>query len=251
MRSKRLRWFGGLRQTKSGCASLYVPHENDRWRGAFIPPQPGRYVFALDVWTDQFATWRRDALLKLQAGQATELDAQEGRALLAKVARARETHFIIERARTASDRLGGIESSLDADLAAAMAESGPRDDLTRSSLYPLTADRPIARAGAWYEMIPRSQSSHAGQHGTFDDCIGRLPDVAAMGFDVIYLTPIHPIGHINRKGRNNALVAGPGDPEAPTRLAALRAVTTRFIPNSVRSPTFAALSTPAASRRWR
>src|SRR5580692_7444724 len=74
------------------------------------------------------------------------------------------------------------------------------------------ADRPRARAGAWYEMVPRSQGRTPGRHGTFDDCIARLPDVAAMGFDVVYLTPIHPIGSTNRKGRNNALRAGPGDP---------------------------------------
>src|SRR6267378_2865310 len=77
------------------------------------------------------------------------------------------------------------------------------------------ADRPRARAGAWYEMVPRSQGRTPGQHGTFEDCIARLPDVAAMGFDVVYLTPIHPIGHTNRKGRNNAVSAVEGDPGSP------------------------------------
>src|SRR4051812_49068800 len=74
------------------------------------------------------------------------------------------------------------------------AESQLRSDLTRSQLFPLMVDRPRARAGAWYEMVPRSQGQTPGQHGTFKDCIARLPDVAAMGFDVIYFTPIHPIG---------------------------------------------------------
>jgi starch synthase (maltosyl-transferring) len=77
------------------------------------------------------------------------------------------------------------------------------------------ADRPARRNGAWYEMVPRSQGVHPGQHGTFKDCIARLPDVAAMGFDVVYLTPIHPIGRTNRKGRNNAVTAAEGDPGSP------------------------------------
>ena len=95
---------------------------------------------------------------------------------------------------------------------------GPRagqSDLTRSAAYPLVVDRPIARASAWYEMMPRSQSAVFGKHGTFDDCINRLPDIAAMGFDVLYLTPIHPIGRVNRKGRNNSLRYEPGDPGSP------------------------------------
>ena len=88
-----------------------------------------------------------------------------------------------------------------------MAESQLRPDLTRSQLFPFVADRPQARFGAWYEMVPRSQGKIPGQHGTFMDCIARLPDVAAMGFDVLYFTPIHPIGTTNRKGRNNAVTA--------------------------------------------
>ena len=77
---------------------------------------------------------------------------------------------------------------------------------------PLVADRERARAGAWYEMVPRSQGKVPGKHGTFDDCIARLPEIAALGFDVLYFTPIHPIGRTNRKGKNNSLKAGPDDP---------------------------------------
>jgi starch synthase (maltosyl-transferring) len=85
----------------------------------------------------------------------------------------------------------------------------------------LQADRSIAGAGAWYEMMPRSQGSVPGRHGTFDDCIARLPDVAAMGFDVLYLPPIHPIGRTNRKGRNNSLTATAADPGSPYAIGAL------------------------------
>ena len=96
-----------------------------------------------------------------------------------------------------------------------MAEAQSRPDLTRSALLPLMIDRERARNGAWYEMVPRSQSKVPGQHGTFRDCIARLPDIAAMGFDVLYFTPIHPIGVTNRKGKNNALNAEPGDVGSP------------------------------------
>ena len=100
-----------------------------------------------------------------------------------------------------------------------MAESQLRPDLTRSQLFPFVVDRPRARTGAWYEMVPRSQGL-PGQHGTFKDCIARLPDIAAMGFDVVYLTPIHPIGRTNRKGRNNAVTSSRGDPGSPYAIGA-------------------------------
>jgi starch synthase (maltosyl-transferring) len=117
-------------------------------------------------------------------------------------------------------RTGDVAPLLTAELSDAMAESQLRPDLTRSPLFPFVADRPRARTGAWYEMVPRSQGINLGQHGTFKDCIARLPDVAAMGFDVVYLTPIHPIGHINRKGRNNAVTAAESDPGSPYAIGA-------------------------------
>ena len=97
------------------------------------------------------------------------------------------------------------------------AAKGKQDDLTRSLILPLIVDRPIARAGAWYEMMPRSQGRVPGRHGTFEDCIARVPEIAALGFDVLYLHPIHPIGRTNRKGRNNALRAEPGRSRQPLR----------------------------------
>ena len=115
---------------------------------------------------------------------------------------------------------GEVAPLLTPELKDAMAESQLRSDLTRSQLFPLMVDRPRARTGAWYEMVPRSQGQTPGQHGTFKDCIARLPDVAAMGFDVVYFTPIHPIGQNNRKGRNNAVTAAEGDPGSPYAIGA-------------------------------
>ena len=112
-------------------------------------------------------------------------------------------------------RSGDTAPLLTAELQDAMAEGQFRADLTRSPLFPLVADRPRARSSAWYEMIPRGQSKVLGQHGTFADCIARLSDISAMGFDVVCLTPIHPIAKTGRKGRNNAAEAAEGDPGSP------------------------------------
>jgi starch synthase (maltosyl-transferring) len=189
---------------------------NDRWHGQFTPPTPGRYLFAIETWTDPFATWRKQLVLKREAGLVLTLEAQEGRELLGELKpRDPATKRLIDRARRQFDRSPEVEILLADDLAAAVAASDPRTDLTRSMAVPVTADRPRARAGAWYEMVPRSQGTVPGQHGTFDDAIARLPDIAALGFDVVYLTPIHPIGMTNRKGKNNSLKAGPDDPGSP------------------------------------
>jgi starch synthase (maltosyl-transferring) len=194
---------------------------NDRWTASFIPAEPARYVYAIEAWTDTFAGWRRDFLLKREAGQQLDLEAKEGRELLAEVApRDKRARAIVEAARSEFDRSGDADALLSEELRDAMAEHQPRPDLTRSSAFPVVVDPPLARAGAWYEMFPRSQSRVAPRHGTFDDCIARLPELAALGFDVIYFPPIHPIGRTNRKGANNALTAAPGDPGSPYAIGA-------------------------------
>ena len=189
---------------------------NDRWRGSFTPSEPGRYLFVVEAWTDQFASWRHGLLLKREAGVNISLEALEGRELLEELRpRDPDAKRIIGWAKREFDRASDVAVLLDKDLAEAIAASDPRGDMIRSLPVPVVVDRERARSGAWYEMIPRSQGSVEGRHGTFDDCIARLPEIAAMGFDVIYMTPIHPIGTINRKGRNNALKAQPGDPGSP------------------------------------
>jgi starch synthase (maltosyl-transferring) len=191
-------------------------HSNDRWGGSFVPDQPGRYVYAIEAWTDEFATWRHGIELKQKAGVDVTLDAIEGAGMLTKAQAGGETATAVIL-KQCEDYLqtGEVAPLLDPELKDAMAESQLRPDLTRSHLFPFVADRPRAQTGAWYEMVPRSQGKTPGQHGTFQDGIARLPDIAAMGFDVVYLTPIHPIGHANRKGRNNAVTAAEGDPGSP------------------------------------
>ena len=189
---------------------------NDGWVGSFTPQQPGRYVCAIEAWTDEFATWRHGFELKLKAGQDVTLDALEGAGLMTKAqSGGPEASAVILKRCEQYLETGETDPFVSPELREAMAESQLRPDLTRSALLPLTIDRARARDGAWYEMVPRSQGKTPGEHGTFRDCIARLPDIAAMGFDVVYFTPIHPIGIKNRKGRNNALTAEPDDPGSP------------------------------------
>jgi starch synthase (maltosyl-transferring) len=191
-------------------------HGNDRWTATFTPQHIGRHVYAIEAWTDEFATWRRGFELKRAAGQDVALDALEGAGLLTKAqSGGADSAAVILRQCEQFLQTGDIAALLAPDLQDAMAESQDRPDLTRSPLLPLTVDRPLARYGAWYEMVPRSQGRTAGRHGTFRDCTERLPDIAAMGFDVVYFTPIHPIGRTHRKGRNNSLVAASDDPGSP------------------------------------
>jgi starch synthase (maltosyl-transferring) len=195
---------------------------NDRWGGSFTPDASGRYIYAIEAWTDDFATWRRGLELKQKAGQDITLDALEGAGMLTKAQGVGPTAAaVILRQCEEYLQTGEVAPLLIPALGDAMAESQWRPDLTRSAPFPLMVDRPLARSGAWYEMVPRSQGTTPGRHGTFKDCTARLPDVAAMGFDVVYLTPIHPIGRTNRKGRNNALTAAPGDPGSPYAIGAI------------------------------
>jgi starch synthase (maltosyl-transferring) len=185
-------------------------HSNDRWGGSFAPDVPGRYVCAIEAWTDKFATWRRGFELKQKSGADLTLDAIEGAGMLTKAqAGGPAASAIILRQCEDFLQTGEVAPLLTDELKDAMAASQSRPDLTRSPLFPLVADRPRARNGAWYEMMPRSQGKTPGLHGTFRDCIARLPDIAAMGFDVVCLTPIHPIG------RSSAAAAADGDPGSP------------------------------------
>jgi starch synthase (maltosyl-transferring) len=196
-------------------------HSNDRWFASFVPGEIGRHFYAIEAWTDEFATWRRGFELKQKAGADVTVDAIEGAGLLTKAGPTdSEAAALVLRQCELFLRNGDATALLTAELKDAMAASQARPDLTRSQLFPLAIDRPRARYGTWYEMIPRSQGTVPSQYGTFKDCIARLPDVGAMGFDVVYFTPIHPIGRTNRKGRNNSMTAAEGDPGSPYAIGA-------------------------------
>jgi starch synthase (maltosyl-transferring) len=203
-------------------APLAYQFDPDRWYGSFRVEQPGRWHYGVEAWPDHFGTWRSELQKRIQAGQDVRPELLVGSLLLERYAallRGDVARHVRELAKTmASDDL-----PLDARLRAALDENlvaeayGPLEpaDLTRSPLYELVVDRPEATFAAWYELFPRSQSTKPGVHGTFLDTARRLPEIAALGFDVIYLPPIHPIGETHRKGRNNSATAEPGDVGSP------------------------------------
>ncbi|SFJ83872.1 alpha-1,4-glucan:maltose-1-phosphate maltosyltransferase [Bradyrhizobium sp. Gha] len=217
--SAALIWRG--EQEREWRRESMIHHGDDRWSGAFVPTEPGPYVYAIEAWTDEFATWRHGVERKQLSGSDITLDAIEGAGLLTKAQGARQDAAAIIL-RQCEDYLGSgdVTPLLATELGEAMAESQARPDLTRSPSFPLVIERDRARFGAWYQMMPRSQSAVAGQHGTLRDCIARVPDIAAMGFDVLYFTPVHPIGKTRRKGRNNSPGASDGEPGSPYAIGA-------------------------------
>jgi starch synthase (maltosyl-transferring) len=198
---------------------------NDRWVGRFRPDRVGRWRYTIEAWTDRFASWRDDFAKKQAAGQRLDLELAEGRALIEEAANQEEPTAAGLRAALAAlakvDPAAQPELMLSADLQRLMAAADERRDrVCYAHELDIVVDRFEARFSAWYEMFPRSQGAEPGRSATFDDCIARLDEVAALGFDVVYLPPIHPIGRANRKGRNNSPVAAPGDPGSPYAIGA-------------------------------
>ncbi|RAI04425.1 alpha-1,4-glucan--maltose-1-phosphate maltosyltransferase [Acuticoccus sediminis] len=195
---------------------------NDRWRGHFTPTDNAAHEYSIIAWRDEWETWRSDTAKKHNAGLPLALEMEEGARLIARsVGCGRGTagqqsalKALAERMSDASDNERFAVLMTD-DTAALMQHAGHRANLSHYKILPLTVDRRAAAFAAWYEVMPRSMSGDATRHGTFDDVIARLPYVQGLGFDVLYFTPIHPIGKTNRKGRNNSLKAEPGDPGSP------------------------------------
>ncbi|MHB8734429.1 MAG: alpha-1,4-glucan--maltose-1-phosphate maltosyltransferase [Terriglobales bacterium] len=211
-------WFREF-DAADGHQVVLQPIGNDRWSGSFPLQRVGRYRYTVEAWTERFESWRRDTLRKQAADQDLSSDLLEGRALLASY---------LPRTQ-GGDRaaLSAILASLagDAPSAAILLDDAPASLAAR---YPdpalkvryapeleLVVDRVRARFSAWYEFFPRSQGTDPTRSATFRECEARLPEIQRMGFDVVYLPPIHPIGVTKRKGPDNSLVAGPDDPGSP------------------------------------
>jgi starch synthase (maltosyl-transferring) len=192
---------------------------NDRWRGSFPVDTLGEYRFRIVAWRDDVGTWCRDVAKKLAASVDVSLDYEEGAQLAeahAKLAGARDRSALTswaERLRAGPDRRS-IEH-LDRFATIARRTVDRRAVTVFEATSPVWVDRPLARCSAWYELFPRSASPDPDRAGTLRDVADQLPYIAAMGFDVVYLPPIHPIGASNRKGRNNATKARPDDPGSP------------------------------------
>jgi starch synthase (maltosyl-transferring) len=196
--------------------------ENDRWSGTFRVDRNTRYVYSVLAFTDTYASWRADLQKRLAAAQDVTSELLEGRRLVEEAAarctdvddRGRlEAYVAYWRAR---DSRSAAELAISEELGQVMDRWPDRSDATRyRNELQLVVDRPAARFGAWYEIFPRSQGTDPTRSATFREAEARLPAIAAMGFDTLYMTPIHPIGTTNRKGPNNTLVAGPHDPGSP------------------------------------
>jgi starch synthase (maltosyl-transferring) len=203
----------------------------DRWHTTVVPTEPGAWTYAVEAWGDPVGTWRHRVEVKIDAGQGAEdlaNDLEDGARLLTRALK----QIPEERRAPVAAAAGALrDESLDiphrvgpalgTEVTALLDEFPVRELLTRSPRYTVWVDREQAAYSAWYELFPRSEGAEIApdgrpvRHGTFKDAAKRLPQIAEMGFDVVYLPPIHPIGKVNRKGRNNTLLPGPEDVGSP------------------------------------
>ncbi|MDD3539498.1 MAG: alpha-1,4-glucan--maltose-1-phosphate maltosyltransferase [Atribacterota bacterium] len=196
---------------------------NDLWQGEFMVSEPGVYEYTIEGLVDHLSTWWKDIQKKATGSDNLAVDLKSGISLLAKVA-----PKVVEADKKAALKMliallqkgeeqGEILKLLEKELDSEFWQKYPlTDHITR---YPknliVTVDRKKAGFSAWYEMFPRSTSSQPGKHGTFRDCLTWIPQIAQMGFNVLYFPPIHPIGITNRKGKNNTILANNEDPGSP------------------------------------
>lgn len=190
---------------------------NDRWTASFALERLGRYQFAVETWLDMFGAFRDELAKKHDAGVKIALELQEGCLLVAAAANHSGLAELraLDKALAAGNEDEQLALLLAHSTAELMTQADDRPFRIRSEIMPVEAERQAASFASWYELFPRSQSGTETRHGTFDDVITRLPAVRAMGFDVLYFPPIHPIGTTHRKGRNNSLQAGADDPGSP------------------------------------
>ncbi|HVC77945.1 MAG TPA: alpha-1,4-glucan--maltose-1-phosphate maltosyltransferase [Candidatus Micrarchaeaceae archaeon] len=187
---------------------------NDRWRAELIVGHLGRYVYTIEGWVDRFQTWRLQLTKRIAAGQDVGHELKVGAQLVeaaAKRAQGADSTLLTRHAAS----LANGEATVGKDLIDVMDRYPDRSEaVTYPRDLEMLVDPQRARFSAWYELFPRS-AGEAGKHGTFRDLEKRLPYIAGMGFDVLYVPPIHPIGRTNRKGANNSIKAATGEPGSP------------------------------------
>nr|WP_318655820.1 alpha-1,4-glucan--maltose-1-phosphate maltosyltransferase [Gulosibacter chungangensis] len=198
----------------------------DEWQTTAQVTVEGEWQWYMEAFGDDFATWRHNAEIKVPAGIDVEVMLEEGARVLD---RAEQTPAVVAAAKaarnTALKALDRLRALIADDVVAQLTEAPVRSLVTPSATRTIRVERQRAGYGAWYEFFPRSEGAvpnidGSWRSGTFQTATERLDGVAAMGFDVVYLPPIHPIGHTNRKGPNNTLVAGPNDPGSPWAIGA-------------------------------
>lgn len=198
---------------------------NDAWEAAFEVRTEGEHEFHIQAWVDHFATWQRDLGRRAEARQDLSVEFIIGADLIESRAGGHPAHQ--QELRGFAQRLRNpaqtdrMELAVDPRLTQLMFEADPRHFSTQAGLDSrIWVDRQRARFSAWYELFPRSTGAGENVHGTLRDVISRLDAIASMGFNVLYLPPIHPIGVQFRKGRNNSLTAEPGDVGSPWAIGA-------------------------------
>jgi starch synthase (maltosyl-transferring) len=202
------------------------PLGNDRWRGEFTVTEPGVYRYTIQAWIDRFASWRRDLHKRLQAGQDVAVELLIGGKLVeeaSKRAKGADAARLKDWARTLLTNTPletKIRLAQDDELAGLVqVYAEPRFATLYDKKLSVQVDPERARFSSWYELFPRSWGPK-GKHGTFRDLENKLPYLAKMGFDVLYLPPIHPIGRTFRKGKNNSTTCEAGDPGSPWGIGA-------------------------------
>jgi starch synthase (maltosyl-transferring) len=216
---------GDERPWRESPMTLVAPG-TDEWTASFTADAVGWHEFAVVAWVDPFATWAKGLKAKADAGQDVNVELIEGATLVREAAAraaqvgvtAGDAAWLEEQAdalSAATPMAARVELGLDVRLAALMFTYADRRHATLHPPVRLWVDREKARFGAWYEMFPRSAGPDPTRSATFREAAAHLPYVADLGFDVLYLPPIHPIGRSFRKGPNNTLQAGPGDPGSP------------------------------------
>ena len=215
-----LKWRVGKRGWRQ-TPMVFV--DNDRWRGVCTLYDEAIYEYTVEAWTDTFRSWQQEFVKKFEAGISDlQSEALAGAAIVeAAAGRARDRADSARLREFAEEISSGANSAiystaLSGELEVLMATYPDRADATQYEPAPrIVVDRTAALFAAWYEFFPRSAEGRSDRGSTFRDCLPRVGDARAMGFDVIYFPPIHPIGHTNRKGKNNAITSGPGDPGVP------------------------------------
>ena len=195
------------------------PDKNDEYTGAFSVSELGRYTYEVRAWIDRFATWQDQFERRVTGGESEaeiESELQAGAALLRDAAdNASGTDREALNTHIEAFEDGDVEAALGDEIAGLVHRHAPHYQQTTSDEFEVVADPKRARCAAWYEFFPRSTHDTPGTHATLDDAAERLPRIQEMGFDVVYLPPIHPIGETNRKGKDDARTAEPGDPGSP------------------------------------
>ena len=198
-------------------------HAEDRYSGRFQVTAQGLWQYRVAGWVDHGLTWREGLYKKVQDGQYVRTELHDGIELLESLIKSKKgdkaSITLLKNAlaliRDDDQYEAAVQAALSNELQHILYTAPEKKYISYSKVYEVYVDRKKALFSAWYEFFPRSASEIAGQHGTFKDCVRLLPRVKEMGFDVLYFPPIHPIGEINRKGKNNATIAGPEDVGSP------------------------------------